>query len=85
MRDYIQRNTELRMQTKRDGDKFSDDLFKLMNNSIFGKTCENIRNHKDIKLENRNEQQVKLLSDLLLKSSRMFDNEILGVEKNKEC
>ena len=81
LKPYIDMNTELRKAAKTD---FEKDLFKLMNNSVFGKTMENIRKHRDIKLVTT-EKKSKLVPELNYHTINLIseDLSIIEMKKNK--
>ena len=73
-------NTELRKLAKND---FEKDLFKLMNNSVFGKTMENIRNHRDIKLVTTDRKRSKLVSEPNYHTINLISEDLSIIEMKK--
>ena len=73
-------NTELRKEAKND---FEKDVFKLMNNSVFGKTMENIRNHKDIKLVTTDKKRNKLVSEPNYHTINLISEDLSIIEMKK--
>ena len=80
LKPYIDMNTELRTKAKND---FEKDFFKLMNNSVFGKTMENVRNHRDIKLVATNKQRSRLASEPNYHSTKYISKDLLIMEMKK--
>ena len=77
LKEYIDMNTELTKQTKND---FVKDFFKLMNNSAFGKTMENVRKHRDIKLVTTDKRRNKLVSEPNYHTAKWFSENLLAME-----
>ena len=80
MREYIDFNTRLRTEAKND---FEKDFYKLMNNSVFGKTMENIRKHRNIKLVNNEEEYLRNVMKPNFKSGILLGPDLMSCEMGK--
>ena len=80
MKEYIDFNTKLRTTATND---FEKDFYKLMNNSIFGKTIEKIRKHRNIKLVSNREEYLKTVMKPNFKSETQFGPNLMGCEMGK--
>ena len=80
LKPYIDMNTELWKEAKND---FEKDLFKLMNNSVFGKTMENIRKHRDIKLVTTDKKRSKLVSEPNYYTINIISEDLSIIEMKK--
>ena len=80
MREYIDFNTKLRTAAK---NNFKKDFYKLMNNLVFGKTIENIRKHRNIKLVNDEEEYLRNVMRPNFKSGTLLGLDLMGCEMGK--
>ena len=80
LKPYIDMNTELRKLARND---FEKDLFKLMNKSVFGKTMENIRKHRDIKLLTTDKKRRKLVSEPKYHTISLISEDLSVIEMKK--
>ena len=77
---YIMLNIRLKKAAK---NEFEKDYFKLMNNSVFGKTMEYIRNHKDMKLVTSEQKYQKYVMKPNFKDGHPFSKYLFAVEMGK--
>ena len=80
LKPYIDINTGLRKEAK---NEFEKDSFKLMNNSVFGKTIENVRKHRDINLVTTDEKRNNLVSVPNYHTTKCFTENVLAIEMKK--
>ena len=73
-------NTKLRKEAKSD---FEKDFFKSLNNSVFGKTMENVRKHRDIKLVTTDVKRNKLILEPNYHTTKRFSENLLAIEVKK--
>ena len=77
---YIDMNTKLRKEAK---NGFEKGFLKLMNNSVFGKTVENIRKHRNIKLVTTDKRRNQLASEPNYRATKYFSENLMAIEMKK--
>ena len=80
LKPYILHNQDLR---KNATNEFEKEFFKLMNNSIYGKTCENLKNRSDIRLATTEKQRKKWMEKPECLHFRIFNENLVAVEMQK--
>lgn len=80
LKKYIDFNTQKRAATKND---FEKDLFKLLNNAVFGKTMENVDKRIDVKLLNDSKKFVQYASKPHFKDFEIFSNDLAAIKMGK--
>ena len=70
-------NTKLRKNAQ---NEFEKNFFKIMNNSVFSKTMENLRNHKDIELITTDKRRKQLVSEPNYHSHKNFSEHLMAIE-----
>ena len=73
-------NTELRKEAKNEFEKY---FFKLVNNSVFEKTMENVRKHRDIKLATTDRRRNQLVLEPNYHTTKYFSENLLATEMKK--
>ena len=81
LKQYIDYNTDKRKNAK---NPFEKDYFKQMNNSVFGKTMENIRKRVDVRLITDEKKLLKYASKPTYVSSKIFNENLVAIHKIKE-
>ena len=81
---YIRMNTEFRKKATSD---FEKDLYKWMNNSVLGKTMENLRKRVDVKLVGSHEEDKlkRLIASPAFARANIFDNDLAAIQVHKSC
>jgi hypothetical protein len=77
LKEYIMKNTNLRKASK---NEFEKDFYKLMNNSVFGKTMENVRNRINFRLICTEEQAMRVKN---MKRFTIFNDNLVGLHIHK--
>jgi len=85
LKNYITTNSALRQKAKAKKDAFGDKIYKIKNNSVFGKQMENVRNRCNVELvKANNKKYLKLLSHPTFKKRTIFSENLVAVHRHKK-
>ena len=77
LKPYIELNTKLRQTAS---NKFEEQFYKLLNNSFFGKSCEDVRKYKEVKIALTKERVRKLIARPTFKNSKIYHENFAAVQ-----
>ena len=80
LKPYIDKNTELRTNAKNELEK---EFFELINNFVFGKMMESVRNHRDVKLVVTEQRRKKLVSEPNYESCKVCTEDLMATKMRK--
>ena len=80
MKDYIITNIEER---KKADSEFKKDFYKLICNAVFGKSMEQVRNHRDIRLVTTDKKRCQLVSERNYRTTKRFSEDLIAIEMKK--
>ena len=83
LKQYIEFNTQKRIEAEKNGDKDGKALCKSMNNAVYGKTMKNLRNIIDVRLRSNKKDYLKWKSKQSYMSHKIFDNDLVAIRKSK--
>ena len=81
LKPYIDLNTSLR---KSANNKFEEGFAKLMNNSFFGKTCEDVRKYRDVKIVLDKKKAEKLISRPSLEQCKIYEENLVALQLKRK-
>ena len=80
LKSYVDFNTEKREQSS---DEFNKNLYKLLNNYIYGKSIENLRKRMNVKLISDKKTYLRCVNKLNFVSQKIFDKNFVAVHCSK--
>ena len=83
LKSYNEFNTQETIEAEKNGDKNGKSLYKLMDNVVYGKAMENVRNRIDARLVSKEDDYLKWTSKPAYMSQKIFDNDSVAIRKNK--